>query len=142
MVAQHGIDASRAARAKFESGTNAYYRLCLRAVREYLGIDPKFYSAKEAWANAAHKHQFSNPDDIPLGVPVWTEARGGSEFGHIILSGPRVKKLGGDRVFWTTDQHGDGRITPVPLSFFPDVWGHQILGRLTPFKSSAHPRIW
>lgn len=125
MVVQHGKEATAHARDRYQSRTTAYHEKCLMNVRECLEIASRDDWAIHAWERASHKHHWTgDTDDIPFGAPVFS--KGSSQYGHIFLSGGKFKN--GHRIMWTTDQFGDGRITPVEISFFRDHWGHTILG--------------
>lgn len=125
-VVQRGADATRHARDLFHSMDYSHHLQCLRFVRECLKIDSRYLTANQAWGNANHRVKFTSIHDIPFAAPVFSERPGGSAFGHVFLAGGKFKN--GDRIFWTTDQFNDGRITPVRLSFFTDHWGHFIRG--------------
>lgn len=138
MVVQAGREATRNARDKYHSGTTAYHNLCLRHVREDLEI-----GSRELTAEAARKaldpgqfHKWTNEDAVPFGAPFWT--MGSNPAGHIVLAGGRFRATG-RRIFWTTDQFGDGAITPVTVDFFRDQWGHKILGWGTRLNNVAIP---
>lgn len=141
MVVQHGPEATRNARQKFHSGTNAYHNLCLRHVREDLEIGSLELTA-EAARKALGPTQFhpwnGDEDDIAFASPFWT--MGSNPAGHIVLAGGRFRSSG-RRIFWTTDQNGDGRITPVTLDFFKDQWGHRLLGWGTRLNGTKIPYL-
>ncbi len=100
---------------------------CLKNVRECLGIDPYYESAKEAWEAAKHKTVTADPDEWPFGAPVFSERPGGSLYGHVFLAGGRFQN--GQRILWQTDATGrPGMVTPVTPAFITGVWGHRILG--------------
>jgi hypothetical protein len=124
MVVQHGKEATNTERSRYKSGANDWYEYCLNNVRTALDIGSKYDWAIHAWEGAQHRHVYHAGHHIPFGAPVFS--KGSSAYGHIFLAGGRFKN--GARIFWTNDQHGDGRITPVELSFFSLHWGHKVLG--------------
>ena len=128
MVVEHGPEATAHARAEYHSGSHGWRELCLAAVRTHLGIDRRYGSAHEAWEKAYQRTVYrpGHEDSIPYAAPVFSDRKTGTEWGHVFLAGGRFSS--GRRIFWTNDQFGDGRITPVTLDFFTDHWGHIILG--------------
>lgn len=56
---------------------------CLKTIRSLFAVLPLYPDAETAWEQAVHRHETSDPDEIPWGVPVfWTNGR----YGHIALS--------------------------------------------------------
>lgn len=126
-VVEHGRDATAYARHLWHSMDHSYYRECLRFVHECLDTPARYLTANQAWFNAQHRQAFTSEHDIPFASPVFTDRVEGSSLGHVCLAGGKFKSDGA-RIFWTTDQFADGRITPVRLSFFRDNWNHYIRG--------------
>lgn len=59
-----------------------YGGLCLKFVRTVYGIGPKHPSAISAWNNSPDKVSESNPDNIPIGAPIFFS---GSRYGHTAI---------------------------------------------------------
>jgi hypothetical protein len=128
VVVQHGADATAHAREEWQSGSHKWEGMCLKAVRRHLGIAKEYECANEAWEKAYQRTVYRPGREflIPFGAPVFSDRKMGSEFGHVFLAGGRFRNM--RRIFWTNDQFGDGRITPVTIDFFTEHWGHHILG--------------
>jgi hypothetical protein len=110
----------RADRATRWAATHQRYgqRRCLQFVRIALGVPRKYYSARQAWQMAKHRHRGSF-SSIPVGVPVFT--LGKNPAGHVVIS------LGGGWVR-STDWPKDGKVGRVRLEELLVTFQQRYLG--------------
>ncbi len=126
MVVQTAKEAVGNARTRYENRSTYGRGYCLKDTRGHIGIDSLYLDAQTAWEENNKRRKFTTEKDIPYGAPVWSARPVNPGYGHVFLAGGRTKK--GTRIFWTNDQFGDGRITPVDLGWFNRNWGHEIQG--------------
>jgi hypothetical protein len=125
MVNQTAKQTHTAAREAVRSRQSLGVGMCLMRQRMLLGIDARYPSAIAAWDAAEHRQSFESWADVPWMAPVFS-TYSGSKYGHVMMAGGRARD--GERLLYTTDQYGDGRITRVRASFITGTWGHRILG--------------
>lgn len=95
--------------------------MCLREVRECFGVGPRAEDAAEAWQQAQHKHQQTDPRKIPRGVPVfWTGGTAGH--GHVAIA----TGFAGNCL--STDIRRPGYFDKVPIEEIHDKWGLKLVG--------------
>lgn len=93
--------------AKAKSISRGYIGLCLMFVRICFGIDAKYPSAADAWANAKYKHRTTNIGGIPTGAPVFFSIPG-NKYGHVAVY------LGGGK--FRTNYSARGTVVTASLS--------------------------
>jgi hypothetical protein len=111
----------RADRATRWAATHTRYgqRRCLQFVRLALGVERRYGSARLAWQFAKHRHRSTPYDEIPVGVPVFTQ--GDNPAGHVVLS------LGNGWVR-STDWPEDGKVGNVRLEVLLATFRQRYLG--------------
>lgn len=114
-----------AAVRRARAATRCVPGMCLRTVRGWLGVGPRYSSARAAWAAtpAQHRHTHGTP---PAGVPVFWSGRSGllGRFGHVALSL-------GDGTVRSTDYPRRGQVGTVAISKLSSAWGGTYLGYAT-----------
>jgi hypothetical protein len=104
-----------AALAKARAADRCDVGFCLRYVRTWWGVGPKYASAWKAWLGSDQHEGDRTP---PLGAPVFY--RGGN-FGHIAL-------FAGDGKIISTDCSANGRVGRTDLDWPQRRWGHSYVG--------------
>lgn len=84
--------------------------MCLKWVRQYYNVGPRFASANVGWANTDFREPSWNPP--PPGVPIWWT---NNEFGHVAISD-------GDGFCISTDFPRAGVTSRVSIAYLTRAW--------------------
>ncbi len=91
--------------------------MCLKAVREWLGLPALWADAYTCWLHTPKEHQHYSPP--PLGAPIFFKTPG--EHGHVAIA------LGAGWCI-STDQPSSGQVGVVTVREITEEWGARYLG--------------
>ena len=116
---RRGQDAVDWAKRQTAPGAGNYHSLCLKFVRSCFGVPPKETNAKKGWENAKKRHNTSDADSIPLGVPIWFKTS--TVNWHVAISA-------GDGKCYSSDVGGRGRVGLIGIDALCRAWRITLLG--------------
>jgi hypothetical protein len=122
MTQRNTYDTNLWLRHEHTSGSTQWFRQCLRLAHEARNIGALYPTAFSAQHATPEKYRVYELSKVKRGmVAFFDDPNDDNPFGHVVTV--QGRHTDGSLYAWSNDVEGAGKVSLVPLSFFPNNWG-------------------
>lgn len=109
-------------RQQHTSGSTQWYRQCLRLTHDARNIGALYPTAISAQHATPLKYRVHKLENVKRGmVAFFDDPNDDNPYGHVVTV--QGRHVDGSLFCWSNDVSGAGKVSLVPLQFFPNNWG-------------------